>query len=329
MGATNPIPTDAAPRVSVLMAVHNTAPFLEEACRSILEQSFRELELVALDDGSRDGSLALLRALAAEDPRLRVVSRENRGLIATRNELLQLARAPLVAWMDSDDRSPVDRIARQASRFASDPELVCLGGAILEVDPEGEPIHRIVYPCTHEEIVEGARLGGLMTFGSTMMRREAALAVGSFREPFLMGEDFDLMLRLAEVGKLENLADVLLHYRQHLNSTARRLGFRWSVYRDAALALAGERRETGRDRLQRGEPLPLDFPDASPREELEWNTRRWWARQALADGYTATARKQARRVVALAPAKLASWLLLARALWPGLFRLLVPNRPHV
>lgn len=304
-----------APRVSVLMGVYNTGRFVEEACQSVLRQSLSDLELVVVDDGSSDDGPERLRALAVRDPRLRLFTRENRGLIATRNELLERSRAALVAWMDSDDRSPPDRLAKQVARLDAEPELVCLGGAVVEVDPEGDPIRRVEYPRSHDEIMAGARLGGLMTFGTTMMRRQAALDVGGFREPFRMGEDFDLMLRLAEVGRVANLEDVLLEYRQRENSTSWRLSSRWAVYRDGALALARERSGGGCDRLQRGEPLELKF-EASPEAETaqRWKTHWWWARQALAFGYSATAAKHARRAFAIAPWKLASWKLGARVL---------------
>ena len=290
------------------MPVHNRATFVERACQSVLAQTFRDFELVIVDDGSGDDSPRLLQALARTDSRIRLSLRENRGLIASRNELLSLARAPLVAWMDSDDISLPNRLEVQLARFEADPGLMCLGSAVLEIDGDDDPVRRDVFPSDHDAIVAGLLEGGAMRFPTTMMRRQAAAEVGGFREPFKVGEDLDLFLRLAEVGKLANLPDVLLHYRLHLGSTTSLLFQGWFTYRDTILALARERRETGRDRLQRGESVTLMFrPAERGPPTAAWSNHRQWADQALADRFLPTARKHALKALRLAPRELACW----------------------
>jgi len=296
------------PRVSVLMPVHNRAAFVERACRSVLTQTFRDFELIIIDDGSRDDSPRRLEALARTDPRIRLSIRENRGLIASRNELLSLARAPLVAWMDSDDISLPERLAMQVARLDAEPGLVCLGSAALDIDSDDDPICRNIYPEHHEDIRADLLEGGAIRFPTTMMRRGAAIDVGGFREPFKVGEDLDLFLRLMEVGTLANLPQILLHYRQHVESTSNVLVTNWVTYRDTILALAKERRETGSDRLQRGEPVTLMLqPEQKKTSRAAWSDHRWWADQALAGGFPATARKHAMKAVLLAPRELACW----------------------
>jgi glycosyltransferase involved in cell wall biosynthesis len=300
--------TASIPRVSVLMPVHNRAPFVERACRSVLAQTFRDFELVIVDDGSRDDSPRRLEALARTDPRIRLSLRENRGLIASRNELLFLARAPLVAWMDSDDISLPERLELQVARFEAEPGLVCLGSAVLEIDGDDDPIYRNIYPSDHEAIRAGLLEGGAMRFPTTMMRRRAALEVGGFREPFKVGEDLDLFLRLMEVGTLANLRSVLLHYRLHPEGISSLLVHGWATYRDTILALAEERRQTGTDRLQRGEPVTLMFrPEERAPPPAAWSNHRQWADQALAGGFLTTARKHALKALLLAPREIACW----------------------
>lgn len=312
--------TSPVPRVSVLMPVRDTAPFVEAACRSILGQTLRELELVVVDDGSTDESPRVVAALAARDPRVRLVRRECRGLIPTRNELLERARAPVVAWMDSDDVSPPRRLERQVARLEANPRLVFTGGAVLEIDPDGDPIQRHVYPPDHSDIVAGLRSGWGALFGTTAMRRDVALGVGGFREPFRVGEDLDLLLRMSERGEAANDPEVHLHYRLHLRSTSRQLTERWGVYRDAILALADERAATGSDRLQRGEPLQLELPPPRAPQDLRWWSHAQWARLASAAGFPLTARKHALRALRLAPHRAASWKLNARVLLRSLGR---------
>jgi glycosyltransferase involved in cell wall biosynthesis len=308
MTPASPAPTP--PRVSVLMPVYNTGRYIDEACESVLSQSLRDLELLLLDDGSTDDSAARARRLAERDPRVRLFARENRGVIAARNELLSLASAPLVAWMDSDDRALPGRLGRQAARFDAEPDLVCVGGAVMEIDPDGEPLAKVVYPADDAGIRAALPEGTAMRFPSTMMRRDAVVAAGGFREPFKVGEDFDVALRLSERGRLANLPDVILEYRLHPSNTSHLLSSRWPVYRDAILDLARERRERGSDRLQRGETLNLSFPPEPPLDVREGHLN--WARKALGAGFPRAARKHALMNLLNAPHKMTSWRLGAR-----------------
>jgi len=108
------------PRVSVLMPVFNTSPFLREALSSVTAQSFEPFEFLVIDDGSTDGSLDILQDHLRLEPRMRIRSRSNRGLIETRNELLAWAQGDLIAWADSDDLSLPERIRLQAAAFERD-----------------------------------------------------------------------------------------------------------------------------------------------------------------------------------------------------------------
>ncbi len=108
-----PVTVPDAPTVSVLIASRDTAPWLPEALASALGQTLRSLEVILVDDGSRDASPEIARAAAARDPRLRVVCRAmSRGAPATRNEALALARGRWVAALDADDRMEPTRLAR-------------------------------------------------------------------------------------------------------------------------------------------------------------------------------------------------------------------------
>lgn len=302
------------PRVSVLMAVYNTAPYLQEALLSITRQSFGDFEFLVIDDGSSDGSTELLQAFAANEPRMMLTVRKNLGLVATRNELLNAARGALVAWMDSDDVSTVDRLALQASRFESDPELICLGGVAQCIDPDGNPMNLERYPLDHAGIVVDQRKGGAMRFPTTMMRRQPALDVGGFRQPFSIGEDFDLLLRLSEVGKMANLPETIYLYRQHLSSVCATLGPRWAAYRDEILELARERRERGADRLQRGETVSIAAPEPANTRRLVSQTYSQWARYALMNGNRRLAWKYAKAAVTAQPMAPAVWKTVARVI---------------
>jgi glycosyltransferase involved in cell wall biosynthesis len=303
---------DSQPRVSVLMPVFNTARYLQVALESIGNQTFADFELLVVDDGSVDGSTKILESFAARDRRVRLVTRENLGLIATRNELLGTARGEFIAWMDSDDISLPDRLASELRCFANDPTLVCVGSAAQCIDPEGNFLNIEHYPPTHADILVDQQKGGAMRFPTTMMRRDAALRVGGFREPFRIGEDFDLLLRLSEVGRMANLPEILYYYRQHLSSVCAVLGPRWPIYRDHILDLARERRVNGRDRLQNGETLAIAAPTTMDRRLIESQVYSSWVRYALRNDNIPLAWRYARSAVARRPASMSAWKMMVR-----------------
>jgi glycosyltransferase involved in cell wall biosynthesis len=309
------------PRVSVLMPVFNTARYLSDALNSISTQTFTDIEFIAVDDGSNDGSTRLLEVFAARERRMRLVTRRNIGLIATRNELLSSARGELVAWMDSDDISLPQRLALQIAAFDRDSDLVCLGAAAQCIDPEGNMLNIEHWPLLHGEILIEQQKGGAMRFPTTMMRREVALRVGGFREPFRIGEDLDFLLRLSENGKMANLPDALYLYRLHISSVCATLGPQWPTYRDRILELARERQRYGKDRLQTGGSLYMEKVANTDGKQIEWRVYLSWAGHALMNENISLAWKYARAAILRRPT--------SRAAWKMVFRILLRAGPAV
>lgn len=206
--------------VSVTMAVFDAEPYIAGSIEAVLEQTHRDFELILINDGSTDGSLGLLKHYEAADPRVRVVTRANRGVVFTRNELLEMARGEFIAVNDADDVSVRNRLEKQLDYMRAHPECVALGGQMRWVDPDGLYVCNRFGHLTHEEI-EAAHFGGkgsVIGHSSVMMRADAARRAGGYREGFDPAEDFDLWLRLAELGRLANLPDVVVSYRLHASS---------------------------------------------------------------------------------------------------------------
>ncbi|HET9317731.1 MAG TPA: glycosyltransferase family 2 protein, partial [Vicinamibacteria bacterium] len=124
-------------KVSVLLPVRDARETLDECLASLASQTLAEHEVVAVDDGSGDGSSERLREAARADPRLRVVSGRGRGLVAALNDGLAHVRAPLVARMDADDVAHPDRLLRQAHRLDAEPALTALGSRVRLVGSPG------------------------------------------------------------------------------------------------------------------------------------------------------------------------------------------------
>lgn len=209
------------PSVSVLLPVFNGLPWIQESVASLLNQSFSDIEIICVDDGSCDGTCEILQDYAGHDSRIRVLQYAHAGLVPALNAGLAAARGQLVARMDADDVAHPDRLALQVQAFAASPELVALGTGWDCIDAQGHFLRRCIPAIGHDNVMREQLWKTAILHPSVMMRKEAVISVGGYRRKCLHAEDYDLWFRLSEVGKLDNLKEPLLLYRQHANSVSR------------------------------------------------------------------------------------------------------------
>ncbi len=203
------------PRVSVIMSVYNGAQFLYPAVRSILDQHFFEFEFLIMDDGSTDSSLKILRELAKADSRVHVIACKNRGLVASLNQLIDMARAPYLARMDCDDIAMPDRFSRQLAFLEANPEIGILGSNSHDIDAQGNLIGATdTYPEMPEAVALRLFDGPPLCHPSVMMLTSVARQLGGYRAAFRHAEDYDLWLRASRLTQIANLPDRLLLYRR-------------------------------------------------------------------------------------------------------------------
>jgi glycosyltransferase involved in cell wall biosynthesis len=294
------------PTVSVLMAVYNAAPFLASALQSILEQTLKDFELIALNDGSTDNSAAILEEFARRDPRVRVVSWPNHGITATRVQLLAMARAPFLAIMDADDISLPFRLEKQVEYLQQHPDCVAVGSRVLMIDTDGLPLRTWSLEETHEQIETAylQRRGSAIVHPSVLMRTGAVRAAGGYDVRFQTCEDQDLFLRLAERGRLANLPETHFLYRQHVDSTCHTKVRQLWADSEAILKEAYARRGLG--------PIADATPEHLDEAPVEFHRR--WAWWALREGNRAAARKHAMIGLKSRPFSPDSWKLALCAL---------------
>jgi len=191
------------PRVSVILPVRDASATLQESLLSLRGQTLHEHEVVAVDDGSTDGSLALLRAFEREDPRVRVVETGACGLVSALNSGLAWARAPFVARMDADDVARADRLERQAHRLDEDLATDVLGCRVTTDGAARQGMRNYVRWSNalleHDEIVADLFVESPLVHPSVMMRRPALQALEGWRA-FDGPEDYDLWLRAYAAG---------------------------------------------------------------------------------------------------------------------------------
>lgn len=240
------------PQISVAMSVCNDARYLGAAIESILAQSFTDFEFLIVDDGSTDGSSAIIADHAARDRRIRAIHQENRGLIASLNRLLAEAQAPLFARMDGDDIAMPERFARQVAFLAAHPACGVLGGQAENIDAGGRSLGPSWPRPTGADAVRAALQHYSPLIHPAVMARTAVLrALGGYRPAYLYCEDYDLWLRAAELTRLDNLPEPLVRYRRSPDQISNRhlvaQNYGVLVARAAALARAAGLGDPTRD----------------------------------------------------------------------------------
>ena len=204
-----------SPAISVVMGVFNNADTLPAALDSILSQEGVELEFIAVDDGSTDGSAAILDEAAKRDPRLKIMHKKNEGLTRALIDGCARASAPWIARQDADDVSLPGRLAALLDLARQRPDSVLLASAAWCLSVRGERLRQVAVesdPALARQQLLDARVGP-PAHGSAMFSREAYQAVGGYRACFYFGQDSDLWMRLAECGGVAYRTEVLYAYR--------------------------------------------------------------------------------------------------------------------
>lgn len=203
-----------APYISVLLPVYNAGAFLDQAVQSILSQTEHDLELIAIDDGSTDGSGKILDEFARRDRRVRVIHRENRGLIKTLNEGLDIARGEFIARMDADDISLPRRLELQAAFMRSNPDVGISGCWSETIGLKKSWYTR--FPTSHAGICAHMLFNTAISHPTAMFRTALFRAENlKYDDKYRHGEDYALWVHAAVKTKLANLPAVLFRYRQH------------------------------------------------------------------------------------------------------------------
>jgi glycosyltransferase involved in cell wall biosynthesis len=202
------------PLVSVIVPVFNRAPVIGDAISSLARQTFQDLEIVVVDDGSSDGSAEV--ALRVGGKRVRVVRHDrNLGIPAARNSGIEAARGKFIAWLDSDDVSRLDRLARQVRFLTEHPDLALVGGCTGRIDWNGRPKGRPRLPLLSPEALAPALLFRTALAQSTIMGPAETFRDFRFRIDFPVCEDLDFFIRVSRGRRIANIPQILVDRRVH------------------------------------------------------------------------------------------------------------------
>ena len=291
------------PKISILLPVYNAQRYLKRAIESLTNQTFEAFELIAIDDGSTDKSLKILTQYANQDPRIKVLTQKNQGLVTTLNRGIKESHAPYIARMDADDIAHPKRIQKQFDYLESHPECVALGSWVTFIDNSGLPFFNYKTPKEHKNILKEVLKGnaGSLIHPALMFRKKALIEVRGYDKNCQHFEDFDLYLKLIDHGTFHNIPEYLLLYRRHFSS----INFTKDideVHSKKAILL-----NAFRERLELP-PISIPLGEFS-RDKSE--IYKHWAQWALNDDYRKSAIKYALLALLHTPLKRHSWSFLS------------------
>jgi glycosyltransferase involved in cell wall biosynthesis len=284
---------DNQPLVSIIVPVRDGEAFIGDTLESALGQSYRNTEVIVVDDGSRDRTRAVVDQWVARDSRVRVLAQPNRGVAAARNRALAAARGEFVAPLDADDLWDPTKIERQTRRMIDAGDgtglVYCWW---ISIDPVGSFLD-----CSPQWRFEGAGADVMLQVNYTgngsvpLYRRRCLEQVGGYDEMLSGGaegcDDWDIALKVAERWSVAVVPSALVAYRQHPNSVSGRPDRMWQSY---ALAMAGVRRRRPgigarvmrRSQHQFGLYLAgAAYRDGEYRKAIRWGWRAWRSSLAL------------------------------------------------
>ena len=208
--------------ISVLIPVFNSDRFLAEAIDSVLGQTFRNFELIVIDDGSTDRSPQILANYAAKDSRVKIITHANIGMGQSLNKAMSLANGDWIARLDGDDIMEPDRLERQIDFLQKNPDVVVASSLVYYLDDNSRIIGKNTSKFTNREAVK-AYVAKDLPIGfhhpAAIFRKDIILSLGGYRSQFWPADDMDLWNRVVDAGhQVLVQEEYLTRYRIHASS---------------------------------------------------------------------------------------------------------------
>ena len=207
------------PLVSIIIPAYNAAPFLEETLRSLIDQSYETWECIVVDDGSTDGTGALVSNFT-EDPRISYLKKENEGVSIARNTGYELSKGEYLAFLDADDLWKKNRLDKMLQKFEANPDLGLVHSHVQEIDAKSNLLST-VHRGKEGHILESLLLWqgcNIPAPSSILVKREVVERVGGFSPELSTAADQEFFFRVAAQFEVGMVPEVLGLYRMHDNN---------------------------------------------------------------------------------------------------------------
>ena len=201
------------PKVSIVTTAYNGEKYLEKLIASMLRQTFDDFEFIIVDDGSTDSTFHMLQQI--KDPRVRIFKQSNQGQVNALITGIKYAQGELIARIDQDDYSLPDRLMRQVKFMDANPKASLCGSRWQVLYNGNLASQRVQFVQNDTEIKKIISYFNPLSHSAIMFRKESYFLVGGYDENFLIAMDYDLYIRLMEIGEVHNIDEVLAVVRMH------------------------------------------------------------------------------------------------------------------
>lgn len=204
------------PLVSVIISTRNRANFIAKAIDSVLKQTYKNIELIIINDSSTDKTSEIISGFAEKDGRIVILTNKvNLGFVKSLNEGIATARGKYIARIDDDDFwSDPEKLEKQIRFLESNPDYVLTGGGVICLDENGKEISRYLLPEKDEDIRSRLLFDNCFVHSTVVFKKKAWEKAGGYNENFGEIEDWDLWMRMGRIGKFYNFPKYLAHYLQ-------------------------------------------------------------------------------------------------------------------
>ncbi len=198
------------------MSAYNSAMYIGESISSVLNQTFKDLELIVVNDCSTDNTPEIIKSYSDKDPRVHLINNEtNLQPAISRNKALQNAKGKYIAILDSDDIALPNRLETQYNFLEKNPDIALVGSGAEIIDENGKTIKIKRVPADFGEIKFRSIFRNLFIHSAVFYRKDPVLALGGYNDSYLHSEDYKLYTDLMDKYKITNIPEVLVKYRKN------------------------------------------------------------------------------------------------------------------
>ncbi len=266
--------------ISIITPTYNREAFLPAAIESVLAQSYKEFELIIVDDGSTDNSRELINAYADKDPRVKYLYQENQRQSVARNYALSIAKGDFICFLDSDNYWPHDKLEKSLKAFEQHPEADIVYGDCITIDEQGNELHRNNMRRYSGSIAALLLKDNFVSMNTTMTRRKCFNEMGGMSGKRRVADDYDLWLKFSARYRFQYIPEFLAYYRVMENQIS----------------------SNKKLRFETNEKIILDFlaafPDAVSEYEKKAGLTAFYTRKAR--HYAASDKKEAYKAIRIA-----------------------------
>jgi glycosyltransferase involved in cell wall biosynthesis len=207
------------PKISVIMPAHNAENYISEAIESILNQTFRDFELIIINDASTDKTGKIINYYLGRDKRIKKIENQEKiGIAASRNKGISSTRSSYIAWQDADDVSVRERLQKQYDFLENNKNIGIVGGflkifnsqktiGIRKYPPDDVTLRKIIFRCS------------VVAQPAAMIRKACFNKVGKFDNSIPVAEDLDMCFRIGSQYNMANIQEILINYRENPNNS--------------------------------------------------------------------------------------------------------------